>query len=193
MPCILTRCRAFLLPRYNTAPYKRLQRVLPRQFILYIAYATKQSTGLYSGFSCDLSHSTAANTRPAQAAIIPLATRWSISQHRSTSTDTRYKTLCRTLYRSVQPPYYNNVYKSARVRPLLWIHARQCNTSQTMPAAAGQRLHLYKVSPAGGRRGTIGGSRRISFRAFARWLIEVSNSRSVPAGIVVANSRKVIR
>ena len=49
----------------------------------------------------------------------------------------------------------------------------------------GQRLHLYRVSPAGsrcfprpagqsssggaaGRRGTIGGYRRISFRAFAR-------------------------
>lgn len=99
--------------------------------------------------------------------------------------------------------------------PLSWIHARQCSISQTMPAAAGQRLpcadhwkalhpahplrgqrlHLYRVIPAGvsmlptpsgwrsgtlhpaeqsssrrrsGRRGTIGGFRRISFRAFAR-------------------------
>nr|DAV81823.1 MAG TPA: hypothetical protein [Caudoviricetes sp.] len=40
-----------------------------------------------------------------------------------------------------------------------------------------------------GRRGTIGGYRRNSFRAFARYLIRASNSRSVPAGIVVANSR----
>ena len=87
--------------------------------------------------------------------------------------------------------YYNKVYKGAGVR-LLWIHARRCNTSQTIPARRGQRLHLHRVSPAafdlapvsgqggrsgtlhpagqssGGRRGTIGGSRRISFRAFAR-------------------------
>lgn len=40
-----------------------------------------------------------------------------------------------------------------------------------------------------GRRGTIDGFRRNSFRAFARQPIEVSNSRSVPAGIVVTNSR----
>nr|DAE49537.1 MAG TPA: hypothetical protein [Caudoviricetes sp.] len=44
----------------------------------------------------------------------------------------------------------------------------------------------------GGRRGTIGGYRRSSFRAFARSLIEVSNSRSVPAGIVAAASEIVI-
>lgn len=93
----------------------------------------------------------------------------------------------------------------------------------------GQRLHLYRVSPAGsryfqrpaagglapgqqcrvislapstrrsspaagwgGRRGTIGGSRRISFRAVARYPIEVSNSRSVPAGIVVEDSRGIV-
>ena len=89
--------------------------------------------------------------------------------------------------------YYNKVYKGAGVR-LLWIHARRCNTSQTMPARRGQRLHLHRVSPAacdlapgqrsgctgwylppggavqqqgcGGRRGTIGGSRRISFSGF---------------------------
>lgn len=43
--------------------------------------------------------------------------------------------------------YYNKVYKGAGVR-LLWIHARRCNTSQTMPARRGQRLHLHRVSPA---------------------------------------------
>lgn len=118
----------------------------------------------------------------------------------------------RTLYSSAQPAYYNKVYKGAAVRPLLWIHARRCNIPQTIPARRGQllpsadrwqvlhpahllrgqRLHLYRVSPAacnlapvngqgapagtlspagqssGVRHGTIGGSRRISFRAFAR-------------------------
>lgn len=77
-------------------------------------------------------------------------------------------------------------------------YIRGCSISQTMPARRWQRLHLYRVSPAagglapgqqstragrsgtfhpagqsssrsrGGRRGTIGGSRRSSFRAFAR-------------------------
>ena len=61
---------------------------------------------------------------------------------------TRYRRHARTLHRSAQPPYYNKVYKGAGVRPLLWIHARQCSISQTMPTRRGQRLHLYRVSPA---------------------------------------------
>ena len=77
-------CRAFLLPDCNTAPYKRLQRVLCRQ-CNYTANTIKQRTWSCSGFSCDLPHSTAANTRPTQTAIIPLAPRWSVSQRRSTS------------------------------------------------------------------------------------------------------------
>lgn len=76
----------------------------------------------------------------------------------------------RTLYRPAQTAYYNKVYKSAS---LLWINARRCSISQTMPA---QRLTVWHPPPGGavqqqgrgGRRGTIGGYRRISFRAFAR-------------------------
>jgi hypothetical protein len=49
------------------------------------AHAAKRITGLYRGFSCDLPHFTAANTRPTQAAIIPPVQRWSVSQRRSTS------------------------------------------------------------------------------------------------------------
>lgn len=64
----------------------------------YTTYATKRRTGLYRRFSCGLSHLTAHNTRPAQAAIMPPAPR-------------------RTLYRSTQPPYYNKVYKGATVCP----------------------------------------------------------------------------
>ena len=51
----------------------------------YTANATKQCTGLYRGVSGNLTHSTAHDTRPAQAVIIPPAPRWSVSQHRSTS------------------------------------------------------------------------------------------------------------
>lgn len=121
-----------------------------------------------------------------------------------------YRTTCATLeritatqHRSAQPPYYNKVYK-VQGCALLWIHARRCSISQTIPAAA----HLLRGQPGwvsilstsgglqsgtgstvnqggaaswhlppsgavqrqgrGGRRGTIDGCRRFSFRAFAR-------------------------
>ena len=86
----------------------------------YTTHTVKQHTGLCKGFSCDLTHSTAYNTRLTQAAIIPPAPR-------------------RALYRPAQPPYYNNVYKGAGVR-LSWIHARQCSISQTMLTRRGQLL-----------------------------------------------------
>lgn len=101
----------------------------------YTANATKQSTGLYSGFSGDCARSTARDTRPTQAAIIPPAPRWSASQRRSNSSTYQIQPPRRTLYSSAQPPYYNNVYKGGGSGvPLLWIHTRQCNISQTMPA-----------------------------------------------------------
>lgn len=76
-----------------------------------------------------------------------------------------------TLYRPAQPPIIIRYIRGCRGAPLSWIHARQCSTSQTMPAAAGQllpcadrwqvlhlahllrgqRLHLCRVSPAGSR------------------------------------------
>lgn len=73
------------MPCYNTAPYKRLKRVLCRQCSFYTAHAIKQHAGLYRRFSRNLYRSDAADTRPTQADIIPPAPRWSVSQHRSTS------------------------------------------------------------------------------------------------------------
>lgn len=107
---------------------------------------------------------------------------------RSASTDTRYQRHAGRCTGQHRPPIIIRYIRG-----------------QTMPAAAGQRLHLHRVSPAGsrcfpcpaacslapgqrsgrvfwhsppggavqrqgrgGRRGTIGGSRRIFFRAFAR-------------------------
>lgn len=35
--------------------------------------------------------------------------------------------------------------------PIIIMYIRGCSISQTMPAAAGQRLHLHRVSPAGSR------------------------------------------
>ena len=113
----------------------------------YTAHAIKRHTGLCSGISGYLPYSTATDNRPIQAVIIPHTPRWSVSQRRSASSEYQIPAPRRTLYRTAQPPYYNKVYKSA---PLLWIHA----------SPAGQS--------SGVRRGTTGGSRRISFRAFAR-------------------------
>lgn len=122
--------------------------------------------------------------------IAPPATRWSTPQRSSTSSAYQIPAPRRKLYRPAEPPIIIRYIKSA---PLLWIHARRCNIPQTIPARRGQRLHLYRVSPSacnlapvssqgapstrrgspaaggsGGRRGTIDGYRRISFRAFAR-------------------------
>lgn len=93
----------------NTALYKRLQRVFV-PLISYTAHATKQSTGLYRRFSCGLPHSTAADTRPTQAAIIPPAPRWSVSQRPDGLHRYQIPPPRRTLYRSTQTAYYNKVY-----------------------------------------------------------------------------------
>ena len=118
--------------------------------INYTATMQKAFTGLYRCVSGNLTHFTAYNTRPAKADITPPAPRWSVSQRRSTSSAYQIPTPRRTLYRAGQQPYYNKVYKGA---PLLWIHARRCSISQTMPAAASQYIRLVScagVSPAAG-------------------------------------------
>lgn len=155
------------------------------------------------GVSCYLPHSTAADARPTQTAIIPHTPR-------------------RTLCSSTQTAYYNNVYK--RVQHTA-DHASPAGSAPTVcrslasaapgvpaegsapPPVQGQPGGLrsgtgsacrpppgraVQQQERGGRRGTIGGYRRSSFRAFARSLIEVSNSRSVPAGIVAAASEIVV-
>lgn len=114
--------------------YKRLQRLLYHP-CSYTANTSKQHTELYMGFSCDYTRSTDHDTRPAQAVIIPLAQSWSVSQRRNTSSAYQIPASCRTLYRSVQPPYYNKVYKSAA-------DCKQCQPG------GGQRLHLCRVIPA---------------------------------------------
>lgn len=131
-----TRCRAFILPGCNTAPYKRLQRVLQCQ-CNYTAHATKQHTGLCSGFSCDCTRSTAHDTRPTQQAIAPPVPRW------------RAYTRPDALNRYQIPPprldavqgstaaYYNKVYKRAD-------HASGGGSASTP-------VNLVRVSPAGSR------------------------------------------
>ena len=183
-----TRCRAFILPCCNTAPYNRLQRVLFRK-CNYTAHAIKQRAGLCRGFSCDCTRSTAHYIRPTQQIIAQPVTRWMVSQRRSTSSDTRYHRHAVTLYRSAQTAYYNNVYKRADHASGGGVSVSTCAGSARRGLDAsrarrlevwhrvnGQRGAVWHPAPGGavqqqghgGRRGTIGGFRRISFRAFAR-------------------------
>ena len=100
---------------------------------VYTANTAKQRTGLYRRFSCGLSHFTAADARPAQAAIYHLRHARAYHSAVAPPTRARYHSRAGTLDRPAQTAYYNKVYKSAETH-LLWIHARQCSISQTMQA-----------------------------------------------------------
>lgn len=193
MPCICLGCRAFVLPCCNTAPYKRLQLVLCCK-CNYTAHAAKRITGLYRGFSCDLPHFTAANTRPTQAAIIPPAPRRSVSQRPDDLQRIQDTTATLDAVQLSVAVYYNKVYKSAGVRPCYRsmpdsaAYHRPCQpggvsilpTPGGLQSGTGSVVKAHRVSLApsarrgspaaghGGRRGTIDGYRRSSFRAFAR-------------------------
>lgn len=102
----------------------------------YTANDAKRRTGLYSGFSCNYANSTAHNTRQTQAAIIPPAPRWSVSQRRSTSSTYQIPPPRRTLCRSAQPPYYNKVYKGGAVQHTA---NRACGGVSILPTPGGLR------------------------------------------------------
>lgn len=117
---------------------------------VYTANATKQRTGLYRGVPCYL---------PCFSVVV-----WRCIQ--------LYRTTCDALERITAPgraqqipdtsaapdavqlsttALYSRpiIIRYIRAHRLLWIHARQCNRLQIMQARRGQRLHLYRVSPAG--------------------------------------------
>lgn len=91
------------LPGGVQATYKRLRHVLCSP-CSYTTHAAKQRTGLYRGISVNLTHSKAHNTAATQAEYIPPARRWSVSQHRSTSSVYQIPTPRRTLHSLAQPP-----------------------------------------------------------------------------------------
>ena len=86
----------------------------------------------------------------------------------------------RTLHSLAQPPYYNKVYKVAAVRPCYGsmpdgaAYRKPCQPSGvSVSTCTGSAWHpppgrAVQRQGRGGRRGTIDGLRRISFRAFAR-------------------------
>lgn len=181
----------FFLPGSVQATYKRLQRPLYHP-CNYTARTQKAFIGLYSCVSVDLPHSSAHNTETTQTAYTPPVSRrraYRQAQHLH-----RYQIPPprRTLYRPAQPPYYNKVYKGARVRPCYGsmpdsaAHCRPCQPGGGLDTSHARRLAIWHRSAAGrtgwhpppggavrrqgrgGRSGTIDGYRRSSFRAFAR-------------------------
>lgn len=139
------------MPRCNTASYNRLQRVFPCKCNLYhprhkTAHRALQRLFLRlhplncPQYQTDKSgHNTTRATlegahAPGRAPTIP----------DTTATPGR----CTGQHR---PPIIIRYIMGCSGAPLLWIYARRCSISHTMPAAAGQRLHLHRVSPAGSR------------------------------------------
>ena len=102
----------------------------------YTAKTPKSFTGLCSGVSVNLTHSSAHNTAYTQAAYAPHTTRR--RAYRQTQRLHRYQIPPprRTLYRTGQQPIII-MYIGVRRCALLWIHARRRNTPQTMPARRG--------------------------------------------------------
>ena len=114
------------MPCCNTAPYKRLQRVLCCP-CSYTAHAAKQRTGLYSGVSVNLTHSSVHNTVTTQANYAPPAPRWSTSQRGAAHP-------ARTRYQS-----HAGRCTGQHSRPIIIRYIR-VRTPQTMPARRGQLL-----------------------------------------------------
>lgn len=141
----------------------------------YTANTAKQRTGLYRRFSCGLSHFTAADARPAQAAIYHLRHARAYHSAVAPPTRARYHSRAGTLDRSAQPPYYNKVYKgggsAAYRKPCLrrgldTSHARRLAIWHRVSSqgAPGQSGTLY---PAGqsSSRGAAGGAEPLTAAA----------------------------
>ena len=150
----------------NTAPYKRLQRVLCRQCNLYHQRnktAHRSLQGLFLKF-------------------VPLS-------RRRYQTDTSgYNTACATLERITAPGRAQQIPDATAIpdavqvstdRPIIirYIRAQGCapvmHLCQTVQHIADHASPARSAPPhvqgqPGGRRGTTGGYRRSSFRAFAR-------------------------
>lgn len=165
---------------FSLLQYSQIQAFTARFAVLtqfYTVNAAKQRTGLYRGVSCNLTNPTTYDTRPAQAAIMPPAPRWSVSQPpQHLQHIHQIPTPRRTLYRPAQPPYYNKVYKGAAARPCYGsmpdsaADRRPCQpggvsmfpTSSDLRSGTGSTVRAYPVSPAPStRRGSpVAGTRR---------------------------------
>lgn len=130
----------FFLPDSVSATHKRLQRLFCRP-CNYTATETKPFTELCSGFSVNLTHSSAHNTIDTQAAYTPPAQHRRHTVKRSTCTNIRYH---RRAERHTDQHNRPIIIRYIRVQlcALLWIHARRCIIAQTMPARRPESWHV---------------------------------------------------
>ena len=94
-------------------PHTSVYSVFCDVHAVYTTHDAKQRTGLYRGISCDCTRSTAHDTRPTQAAIVPPAPRWSVSQRRSASSTYQIPAPRPDAVQVSTAAYYNKVYKRA--------------------------------------------------------------------------------
>ena len=165
-------------------PYTSVYIVFCCVNAIYTAHATKQHIRLCRGFSCDCTRSTAHYTKPTQAAIIPPVPRWRAYQRIQDITAApgrcigqhRPPIIIRYIRGRIPAPYCRSMPDSAAYRG----PCKRRRVSVSTCAVSALRLEVWhRVSSQGGagqssgrrrggRRGTIGGYRRISFRAVAR-------------------------
>ena len=112
MPCI--RHGAGLLFCSDVIqPHTSVYNVFCRVNAIYTTHTAKQRTGLYSGFSCDFTRSTAHDTRPTQATIIPPAGRWRAYTRPDALKRYQIPPPRRDAAQVSAAAYYNKVYKRA--------------------------------------------------------------------------------
>ena len=128
------------MPCNVLATHKHLQRFFCC-LCNYTAQTPKTFTGLYRGISIDLPNSSTRNTANTQAAYAPLVPRrraYCQAQHlRRYQIPPPRQKLCMSAY----PPIIIRYIRVQRCAPVM-------DPYQTAHLLRGQRLHLYRVSPA---------------------------------------------
>lgn len=155
--------------------------------LFYTTHTAKQCTWLCRRFSCHLPCFAAVVWRVHPSTLHCLRHAGAYHSAATPPAHTRYHSRAGTLDRPAQPSYYNKVYKGAAAHPCYGsmpdyaAHRRPCkpggvsmlSTPGGLQSGTGQPGTLHPAGQSSGRehsgrRGTIDGYRRISFRAFAR-------------------------
>lgn len=157
----------FFLPGNVSATHRRLRRLLFRP-CNYTANATKQLTGLYRGISVNSTHSKAHNTAATQADYAPPAPRW--RAYRQALHLHQYPDTAATpdAVQLSTAAYYNKVYKSAPLPPVMdSCQTVQHITDHVSPAACS----LAPVSS----RGAAGGAEPLTATAVSLFGLSPDN------------------
>ena len=105
--------QGFLFARMQHSPMQAFTTCFAVSMQFYTAHAEKQRTGLYSGISCDCTHSIAHDTRPIQQAIALPVPRWSACQRPDALNRYQIPPPHRDAVQVSAAAYYNKVYKRA--------------------------------------------------------------------------------